>query len=218
MPAFPYRLVCVDIDGTLTRGHGWVTLAERFGRSEAYARTQVAYRSGAIDEDTHLYNLMALAEGSQLTEVETILEATPKVSGIGEGVRRLHSLGAHVALLSHNPSYVTDWYARRFGMDAADGVAGSPTVVNGVIGRAARPRSDKVGGLDRLCARFDVTRHEAVHVGDGRADAQVFPLVGLGIAFGTQLPDVRAAADVSVDVPDFLEVVRVLETTPPARR
>jgi phosphoserine phosphatase len=178
----------------------------------------VSYRAGAIDEDTHLSNLMAIGEGARLTEIESILEATSKVSGIEEGVHRLHSLGAHVALLSHNPRYVTSWYARRFGMDGADGVAGSPEVVNGVVGRAERPRSDKVGGLDRLCAQFHVGRREAAHVGDGRADAEVFPLVGLGIAFGTQLADVRAAADVCVDVPDFGEVVRVLEQTPPARR
>lgn len=218
MPEFPYRLVCVDIDGTLTLGHGWATLAERLGKTEEYARTQVAYRAGSIGEDAHLRNLMVISEGAQLTEIEAILEATPKVSGIEEGVARLHALGAHAALLTHNPSYITGWYARRFGMDAADGLADSPPVVNGVIGRAVWPRSDKVGGLDRLCAQFHVGRREAAHVGDGRADAQVFPLVGLGIAFGTQLAEVRAAADVCVDVPEFRAVVRVLETTPPARR
>ncbi|MCI4325923.1 MAG: HAD hydrolase family protein [Thermoplasmata archaeon] len=217
MATFPYRLVCVDIDGTLTRGHGWSTMADRLGRTPLYTRTAELYRSGQVDEDTHLQNLFAITEGVSLPELATILEATPKVGGITPGVRRLHDLGAKVALLTHNPSFITDWYVRAFGFDAADGLRGSPPIVDGVIGRAERPHSDKVGGLDRLCAQFGVHRVDAAHVGDGRADALVFPLVGLGIAFGTHLQEVRAAADVCVDVPEFPEVVRVLESTPPAR-
>jgi phosphoserine phosphatase len=218
MSTFPYRLVCVDIDGTLTRGHGWATMADRLGRVPLYAQTAALYRAGKVDEDTHLQNLFAITEGVSLADLSAILEATPKVGGIERGVRRLHELGANVALLTHNPTFITDWYLRKFGFDAADGLRGSPPVVDGVIARAERPRSDKVGGLDRLCGHFGVTRLDAAHVGDGRADALVFPLVALGIAFGTTLPDVRAAADVCVDVPEFPEVVRVLESTPPARR
>jgi phosphoserine phosphatase len=218
MTDFPYRLVCVDIDGTLTRGHGWATMADRLGRTPLYQHTAELYRTGQVDEDAHLQNLFEITEGASLADLHVILAATPKVEGIEPGVRRLHALGAKVALLTHNPTFITDWYVRTFGFDAADGLGGSPSVVQGIIGPAQRPRSDKVGGLDRLCAKFGVGRHDAAHVGDGRADALVFPLVALGIAFGAGLPDVRAAADVCVDVPEFLEVVRVLETTPPARR
>src|SRR5580658_4470494 len=173
MPEFPYRLVCVDIDGTLTLGHGWQTFAARLGRADLYARTQQEYRSGRIGEDAHLRNLLAITEGAPLAKIQEILEETPKVSGIEPGVRRLHELGAQVALLTHNPKYITDWYARKFGMDGADGLGGSPSVVNGIIGRTAHPVSDKVGGLDRLCERFGVGRRESAHVGDGRADALV---------------------------------------------
>jgi phosphoserine phosphatase len=218
MNEFPYRLVTVDIDGTLTLGHGWATMAERFGRTPLYSRTQEAYRAGTIGEDEHLRNLFAVTEGESVASVAKVLQETPKVAGIDEGVRTLHGLGAKVALLTHNPAHITDWYVRRFGMDGADGLAGSPPIVDGIISRVDRVRSDKVGGLDRLCAQFQVGRREVAHVGDGRADALVFPLVGLGIAFGAQLPDVRAAADICVDVPEFREVVRVLERTPPARR
>lgn len=218
MEPFPYRLVTVDIDGTLTLAHGWALLARRLGRTAEYDQTQKRFQSGAIGEDEHLRNLIAISEGVSEAQLATLLEETPRVAGIAPGVERLHELGAKVALLTHNPGFVTDWYVQEFRMDGADGLSGGPMVSAGVVGKAGRVRSDKLGGLDRLCARFGVGRREVAHVGDGRADALVFPLVALGVAFGSLLPDVRAAADVVVGVPEFREVVRVLERTPPARR
>jgi phosphoserine phosphatase len=214
----PYRLVTLDIDGTLTLGHGWETVAERLGRSEMYGATQTAFRAGALDEDAHLRNLLAIADGASEEELSRILSETPKVDGIEASVARLHRLGSHVALLTHNPGYVTRWYATRFGFDAADGLTGSPTVTHGRIGPPVGTAADKLGGLRRLCERFAVGPRDVAHVGDGRADAAIFPHVALGVAFRTKLPDVRAVADVAVDGPSLLAVVDALERTPPARR
>jgi phosphoserine phosphatase len=217
MAAFPYRLVTVDIDGTLTAGHGWRYLAERLGQRREYEATQLEFVAGRVGEDEHLRNLLRMAEGAPRRAMVRILEETPRVAGIAEGVRRLHALSAHVALLTHNPRYVTDWYRAEFGFDAADGLTGSPQFRAGLVASASEVKADKVGGFRRLSERFGVARGGAAHVGDGAADAQVFPFVGLGVAFGAASPAVRTAADVTVLGRDFRRVVQALERHRPAR-
>ena len=217
MADLPYRLVTVDIDGTLTSVHGWAYIAERLGRRRAYDRTQAEFSAGRIGEDEHLRNLLAIAEGASRRELTRILAETPRARGIREGVQRLHGLGSHVALLTHNPSYVCDWYRAEFGIDAADGLLGSPRFRAGRVGPAGEVRADKLAGLGRLTARFGVGPRDVAHIGDGSADASVFPLVGLGVAFGTQSASIRAAADATVEGRDFRRVVELLERRPPAR-
>jgi phosphoserine phosphatase len=214
---FPYRLVTVDIDGTLTLEHGWAFVARKLGRTEQYDRTQSEFREGTIDEDVHLRNLLAIADGVSESELTHLLAETPKVDRIGESVRRLHGLGSRVALLTHNPGYVTGWYERTFGFDGADGLSGAPQVVDGRIGSADGTRADKVAGLGRLCERFGVGPREVAHVGDGVADAEIFPLVGLGVAYRTRIEVVRRAADLTLDTTDLGSVVDALARTRPAR-
>ncbi len=67
----------------------------------------------------------------------------------------------------------------------------------------------------RLLARHDVGRSEASHIGDGWADARIFPQVGAGIAFNSRHPDVDRAADVALHGSDLTEVVRALDRLPP---
>ncbi|MCI4356892.1 MAG: haloacid dehalogenase-like hydrolase [Thermoplasmata archaeon] len=217
MAGWPYRLVTTDLDGTLTAGHGWGFLAERLGRRRQFEDTQREFMAGRIGEDEHLRNLLAIAEGASRREVLRILAETPRVAGIPEGIRRIHERGAHVALLTHNPAYVTGWYERQFGFDAADGIAGSPQFRAGLVGPARAVRADKTAALARLCHKFGVSPREVAHVGDGRADAAIFPLVGLGVAFGARDPLVRKAADLTVDGSDFRRVVDALERHPPTR-
>jgi phosphoserine phosphatase len=218
MPTFPYRLVTVDIDGTLTAGHGWRYLAERRGRLPAYYQTQSDFTAGRSDENVHLRHLLDLASGASRRELDDIVRHTPRVPGIRSGVARLHASGAKVALLTHNPAYICDWYREAFGFDASDGIRFAPKFHAGL----AQPPDDrvvvdKIGGARRLAARFGVRLGQVAHVGDGVADAEAFPTVGLGVAFGATEAKVRAAADLIVKDRDFRAVVAALSRTPPAR-
>jgi phosphoserine phosphatase len=216
--AFPYRLVTVDIDGTLTAGHGWRYLAERRGRLADYHQTQSDFSAGRSDEDVHLRHLLDLATGVSRRELDDIERHTPRVPGIRSGVDRLHSEGCRVALLTHNPTYLCDWYREEFGFDASDGILHSPKFH---AGQAQAPddrvRVDKPGGARRLAQRFGVPLGATAHVGDGVADAEAFPVVGLGVAFGATDPAVKAAADLIVESRDFRSVVAALARTPAAR-
>jgi phosphoserine phosphatase len=214
MAAFPFRLVTIDVDGTLTRVHGWRVIARAFGQEAAFDATNRRFFAHEISEDDHLRNLLDLAVGRTVEDVEQVLEATPLVDGIGETVAQLHARGARVALLSHNPAYVVDWYRRRFGFDDAEGtdgiwVQGHQIVDGGPI------RADKRTGLGRLEARQRARPSEVAHIGDGWADAALFPFVGAGIAFNSILPDVERAADVALRGTSITAIVPVLERLRP---
>jgi phosphoserine phosphatase len=206
MPTVPWPLVTVDLDGTLTRRHGWEAIADRLGRRALFDDINQRYLAGGVGEDQHLLELLSIATGAPLSEVVAALAATPRLDGIEEGIRRFHSAGRRVALLTHNPSYVVDWYVARFGFDDAEGTR-SQAIVDGVVAPPGPTRAGKVAGLRALAARAGVATSQVVHVGDGVVDAELFPLVGGGIALNSVRADVERSADVVLHTDDFREVV-----------
>jgi phosphoserine phosphatase len=215
-PSVPPRwaLVTVDIDGTLTTGHGWKVIAAHLGRSDEFERTQRRYFAKEIGEDEHLEDMLRIAEGRSIEELEAALEATPRIGAIAEGIQLLRAQGSRVALLTHNPPYVCNWYCRRFGFDDFEGT-GSQPVAAGVIGTPTEVRADKPGGLSRLAARAGAPAARVAHIGDGWADAAVFPRVGRGIALNSPLPEVERAADLALRSSDFREVARRISALGP---
>lgn len=214
MSVSPWAMVTFDIDGTLTLGHGWQFVADRFGRRAAYDRTTAKFGRGEVGEDEHLANLLAIADGHTVAEVEKVLEETPKPRHIRETVDALQGRGIRSALLSHNPLYVCDWYARTFGFGAYEG-CDSPPPVNGVIPAPGKLRADKVASLTRLLARTGVPAAKVIHVGDGRPDAEVFRRVGAGVAFNSRVPAVREEADAVVDSEDLADLLAVVDRLRP---
>jgi len=202
---FPWRLVTVDIDGTLTIGHGWREIARAFGRLTSFEATNRRFFAHEISEDAHLTNLLDIATGHSVREVEEVLAGTPKLEGISEGVARLRKQGARVALLTHNPTYVAEWYERTFRFDGAQAVA-AQSVDHGLIGPPTGPMADKPEGLRALLSRWDVPAGASVHIGDGWSDVLVFRLVGGGVALNSRLPEVNAAADLALTTRDFRDV------------
>lgn len=212
-----FRLVTFDIDGTLTTVHGWRVLAEAAGRSADYERSNRRFLNGEIGEDRHLSDLLGLAEGLWVEELEAILARTPKVAGIREAVDRWHAAGVRVALLTHNPEYVCAWYAKTFGFDGFAGTTTAPPA-RGRIPPAGPVRADKLRGLATLTGRWAISPRAVVHVGDGRADALLFPRVGGGVALNSRLDEVEAAADLVLRTDDLRELPRLIGTMRPRPR
>jgi phosphoserine phosphatase len=198
----PWRLITFDLDGTLTRVHGWRMIAERADRVAEYEQSNRRFFAGEIGEDEHFQDLLALATGLTVPQVETVLARTPLVGGIAEAIATWRDRGVRVALLTHNPGYVCEWYQRRFGFDAFSGTE-VPVPSTGPILAPPLPHVDKLAGLGALCRTFDVEPRQVVHVGDGWADAAVFPHVGGGVALNSALAAVQEAADLCVVTDDI---------------
>jgi phosphoserine phosphatase len=215
MTASPWRLATVDIDGTLTTIPGWLAIARQFGKEEEYRALIRRQRAGEVTQDEAVAGLLSFAEGHTLAEVVAVVVRTPRLEHIPEGVDRLHGQEVKVALLTHNPPYVTEWYRRFAGFDGAAGLGGR-IPVGTVIGRGEGIHADKVGGLASLCREFGARPNEVVHVGDSMADVEVFRRVGLGIALNPSRPEVAQAADRVLMTSDFEVVVdSILEGPPP---
>jgi len=209
----PWRLVTFDIDGTLTLVHGWRALAEQFGRTEQYERAMARIRAREASEDETIAGLLRIAEGHTVAEVEEVLAKTPKLSGIPGGVQELHDRGIRVALLTHNPPYVTSWYRAFAGFDDAGGLFGHQAT-QPIIGPPEAVRVDKLEALTEMVARQGVPLREVVHVGDSRPDAAVFPHIGAGVALNAPSPEVARAADLAIKTRDFGEVVEAILRLP----
>ena len=214
MREFPWRLVTFDIDGTLTDGHGWRFLAERTGQLPAFEESNQAFRAHRLDEDAHLVDLLNLAAGLTVAEVEAILEVTPRVDGIAETVEQLHARGARVAILSHNPEYVCAWYQGRFGFDDSEGTGGT-RLVDGRIARYETVHAAKLAGLERLLARAGADARSTVHIGDGWADIPIFRAVGAGVALNRAPDEVREAADARLRPKRLTELLPLLDALRP---
>jgi phosphoserine phosphatase len=202
--------VTVDIDGTLTTIHGWRAIADAFGRPAEFDRMSQRFFAQEIGENEHLEDLLGLATGRSLSDVEAALASTPRIRGIAEGVHELHDRGTRVALLTHNPSYVCEWYSRRFGFDDFEGTGGQ-SVIGGVVQAPRGVRADKPAGLRALSERNGIPLQRVVHIGDGWADAVLFPIVGRGVALNSRLPEVERRADLVLHSNDFREVVAAVE-------
>ncbi|MCI4350728.1 MAG: haloacid dehalogenase-like hydrolase [Thermoplasmata archaeon] len=213
-----WRLVTIDIDGTLTTVHGWRFLAEQRGWGALWRQSTARYLRRETNEDEHLRDLLGLAEGLDRASLYEILEATPKIAGIGEAVAAWHADGTKVALLTHNPPYIVAWWKKRFGFDAADGVRRAPGFRRGRVGAAGAVVADKAGGLHRLLRKLTIDAAATVHIGDGWADAELFPLVGAGVALNSRLREVERAADLVRHHHDLRPMVPALQKLRPRRR
>lgn len=214
MRPWPWKLVTFDIDGTLTRGHGWRFLAEHTGQRAAFEATNRRFFAGESDENAHLRALLDLAVGRTPADVLAIVAAGPKIAGIRESVEELHRRGAQVALLSHNPEFIEAWYQSTYGFDDAEGIQAT-RLIDGRVVPYPPLNAEKLVWMHRLLSRRGLAAEGTVHVGDGRADALVFPHVGGGVALNSELPEVRAAADLALEADDLRSLVpRLAELTP----
>ena len=211
---FPWRLVTVDIDGTLTRVHGWKEIASTFHALAAFESTNRRFAAHEIGEDAHLANLLDIATGHSVGEVEAVLERTPKLEGIAAGIAAMRERGARVALLTHNPTYVADWYRRTFGFDDSEAVA-AQTLDHGQIGPPTRLHADKRVGFRALLSRAGVSTTLGVHIGDGWSDVEVFRIAGGGVALNSGSAEVNRAADLALATNDFRDVVEALARLAP---
>ncbi|MDE1821301.1 MAG: HAD family hydrolase [Euryarchaeota archaeon] len=204
----PIRLVSFDVDGTIAIGHGWRAIASFRGEEEAFDRAQDLFVGGEATEDEHLRRLLNFARGLPLSDLEGILDRTHHLPHLVPTIAALHARGTKVALLTHNPLYVCRWYARHYGFDLFAGVQQS--VRDGTIQGVRNVHVDKREGLRLLLQATGSSPSEVVHLGDGLADARVFPYVASGIALNSRIPEVRARADLTVDTRDARKLLPLL--------
>jgi 3-deoxy-D-manno-octulosonate 8-phosphate phosphatase (KDO 8-P phosphatase) len=95
----------------------------------------------------------------------------------GQGLAYWHKAGFRSGIISGRSNAILEMRARQLGIEFI-----------------WQGRKEKVSALHELVAAAGVSAEEACFVGDDTPDAEVFPLVGLGVAVGDALDEVKTAA------------------------
>lgn len=204
------RLVCLDVDSTLAKGEVIDALAARAGCGAQVAAVTAAAMAGELDFEASLRARVALLAGLPWAEVLRVRDEVVLTPGAATLVRTLRRLGYVVAAVSGGFTVVTDALAVQLGLDRT--LANELEVTDGrLTGRLVGPvvdRAAKADALERFAWAARIPLAQTVAVGDGANDLDMLARAGLGIAFNAK-PAVRAAADVSVNVP-YLDAVLFL--------
>lgn len=207
-----FRLIAFDLDGTLTKIDSiWRLLHDRLGtwsRAKVYA--DMFYR-GEINYAAWARLDAALWKGIPFKQVEGIVSEIEYADGAYEVVERLRAMGLKVGVISAGLSVVADRALRELRLDFAE--ANRLTVKNGVLTgeivvEVSHGEKDRV--LDKVRARFSVSRGECIAVGDDVTNISLFKAVGLSIAFNPTTSEVAESAHVVVKG-DLRRVVSVVE-------
>ncbi len=199
------RLAIFDLDGTLKQAPDpYVYLHERLGTlaaSQAFFQQGV---SGKVGYEEWLRLDAALWKGVSRKRIEALFRENPYLLGARETVAELQRSGVRVALLSTGLLVHAEQVGAELGIDRI--VANEILFENGLVSGEVRvhvPEGRKVDVVRRLMAEFVVRRDECLAVGDGTSDADVFPLVRLGVAVNPSSDRVRQAAGLVLEKPDL---------------
>lgn len=208
------RLVVLDVDSTLTRDEGIDLLAGLVSpdiATEVQAITAAAMR-GELDFEESLRRRVAALSGVSLDAVATATSQVTLTDGARELVSSLHAQGHLVGAVSGGFHQMIDPLAGELGLDfhRANTLEVNDGLLTGSLVGDIIDAQVKASTLVHWATSHSIDMANTVAVGDGGNDVAMLRQAGVGIAFMAK-PVAKAAADVSIDVPDLREVLAVLE-------
>jgi phosphoserine phosphatase len=198
-------LAIFDLDGTLKQARDpYVYLHERLGTLEASQPFFAKAMAGELDYEEWLRLDVALWRGVSRAQMEALFRETPYLPGARETVRTLRQAGVRIALVSTGVNVHAEMVQKELVADRI--VSNEILFENGLATGEARlhvPEGGKRQIVARLQAEFGVRPEGCLAVGDGTSDADMFPLVRVGVAVNPSSDSIRAAANLVLDEPDL---------------
>jgi phosphoserine phosphatase len=199
------RLAIFDLDGTLKQARDpYVYLHERVGTLEASQPFFAKAMAGQLDYEEWLRLDVALWRGVRRAQMEAFFREIPYLPGARETIRALRQAGVRIALVSTGVNVHAELVQKELAADRV--VANEIVFEDGVATGEARLHVAEGGKrqiVARLQAEFGVGPEACLAVGDGASDADMFPLVRVGVAVNPSSDGVRAAAHLVLDEPDL---------------
>ena len=193
------RLICFDMDSTLSETEVIDELAIRAGVGDQVKAITEAAMRGEIDFCESFRQRCALLKGLDVSVMQEIAENLPITEGVDRLMRILKKVGFKIAILSGGFTYFGNYLKQKYNIDYV--YANELEVENGKL--TGRHVGDIVDGkrkaeLLRLIAQVEnVDIRQTVAVGDGANDLPMISIAGLGIAFHAK-PKVKATAKQSI--------------------
>ena len=199
------RLLIADMDSTMIQQECIDELADEAGVGAHVAAITARAMNGEIDFAAALRERVALLKGLDAAVIEDVIQH--RITLMPGGPTLLNTMkanGAHTALVSGGFTAFTAHIAAQLGFD--ENRANTLLVADGKLtGRVADPilgREAKVQALQEITARLNLTRLDAIAVGDGANDLGMLNLAGTGVALHAK-PAVAAQCDVRINHGDL---------------
>lgn len=210
------RVVVTDVDSTLIRDEVIERIADAVGpeaRAHVEAVTERAMR-GELDFAASLVERVRMLEGVPASVLDDVARSVTVTDGVAALIDAVHADGGIVCAVSGGFHEVLDPLAERLGLDRT--LANRLEVSDGVLtGRTVGPIVDaaaKRDALHRWAGEHGVPVSATVAIGDGANDLLMLEDAGLGVAFCAK-PIVRERVSAHVDVPDFREVLALMQAS-----
>ena len=193
------RLICLDMDSTLTKSECIDELAARAGVGEQVKAITAQAMRGEIDFKESFTRRVALLKGLDESVLTEVANNTPLQDGAERLISVLKKCGFKIAVLSGGFTFAAKPLQQRLGIDYV--FANELEVEDGKL--TGRFVGDIVDGtrkaeLLRLIAQMEhIELAQVIAVGDGANDLPMLSLAGLGIAFHAK-PLVKANARQSI--------------------
>lgn len=193
------RLICLDMDSTLTKSECIDELAARAGVGDEVRAITASAMRGEIDFKESFTRRVALLKGLDAQVLDEVAAATPLQDGAERLLRVLKKCGFKIAVLSGGFTFAGQPLKERFGIDYL--FANELEVRDGKL--TGRYVGDIVDGQRkaeylRLIAQMEhIELEQVIAVGDGANDLPMLSLAGLGIAFHAK-PKVKQNARQSI--------------------
>jgi len=186
MAETPIRLVAFDMEGCLTADPSvWELMHKKLGTWESHGLPYWnRFKAGEFEYDEVARMDVAAWRGAPAAVLEEASEEVSLMAGCGEVLAALSSAGVEVAIITNGLSCVADRFRRGFGVTRvfANRVLSEDGRLTGEIDIRV-PYHNKGDVLRRLTAELGVDRDSIAAVGDTLADASMFRLARIGVAF-----------------------------------
>ena len=207
------KLAVFDFDSTLMDGETIDFLAAPLGLEAQVAAITERAMAGELDFFKSLVSRVALLEGLDKEQVDSICSDLPMMPGAAEVVEGLKERGYTVVCFSGGFRNATKPACDKLGIaaDFSNFLHDENGILTGRVGGEMMYSDAKGDMITRMQNLLGVSREDTLVVGDGANDLSMFAFADTRVAFCAK-PVLKEAATHCIDIKDLREILKVVDT------
>jgi len=208
-----YKLVCFDLDGTLTeKDDSWLYIHKDLGVWEKAKKHRELFFEGKINYQEWADLDVGLWKGTSLEHLLSIIEQIPIRPYIEEIVAELKKHKLKLLILSSGLSFLAEKIKTQYDFDYAFAnapIIGPDGYLTGEI-NVKISYNNKHLVLQNFIKPLNIKLKECIAVGDSLNDTALFKEVGYSIAFNPINEAVAKSATVAIKNSDLRDVLSII--------
>ncbi len=205
-----FRLVTLDLDGTLTRERSiWEYIHKRLGKWYGFAEDyQNQFLAGKIPYEEFCERDAQVWKGMKVEALLEIVKTVPFHPGADELIHYLKQKGLKLSLVSSGLSLLSDWVHQKYGFDYS--VSNDLLHENGILTGRVKIQvyfDKKAEWVRKILAKFGAKPEEVIAIGDSKGDIDMFQMVGFSVAFNSSCLDLEKIANICVPSRNLADII-----------